>query len=44
MTLGQISRHYANHTFDYAKALRYMKLLGIVETEARFLLSVLDGE
>lgn len=44
MTLGQISRHYVNHTFSYVKALRYMKLLGLPETDARFLLHVLDGE
>ena len=43
MSLAQISMHYIRGDFTYAKALCYMELIGLMEREARSLLTQLDA-
>ena len=42
MSLAQISMHYCKQNMSYNTALRYMKLVGLMEADARQLLNMLD--
>lgn len=43
MSLAQISMHYVRRHITYATALKYMTLIGLMEAEARQLLTTLEA-
>ena len=42
MSRAQIAMHFIRHDFNHAKALNYLRLIGVMEIEARQFLETLE--